>query len=109
MITESWYYVEFVGARPGEGAVGAFSFGRARGVVEGVCAALGVSVTFISPANWKRHVGIKPGREGAKDAARLEAIRRWPAHAGLFARVKDDGRAKSALIAVAGLVRETVR
>jgi crossover junction endodeoxyribonuclease RuvC len=102
-------YVEFVGARPGEGAVGAFSFGRARGVVEGVCAALGVSVTFISPASWKRHVGIKPGREGAKDAARSEAIRRWPDKAAWFARVRDDGRAEACLIAVAGLQREAAR
>jgi hypothetical protein len=41
----------------------------------------------------------------SKDAARSEAIRRWPNHAGLFARVKDDGRAEAALIAVAGLLR----
>ena len=34
-----------------------------------------------------------------------EAIRRWPAHAALFACVKDDGRAEAALIAVAGLMR----
>jgi crossover junction endodeoxyribonuclease RuvC len=28
-------FVELAGARPGEGAVGAFAFGRARGVIEG--------------------------------------------------------------------------
>ena len=99
-------FVEFVGARPGEGAVGAFAFGRARGVIEGACGALGVSVAFITPPTWKRAVGIPPGREGAKDAARAEAIRRWPDHAALFARVKDDGRAEAALIAIAGLRRE---
>src|SRR5580704_1168010 len=33
-------FVETVGARPGEGATGAFAFGRCRGVVEGVCGAL---------------------------------------------------------------------
>ena len=98
-------YVEFVGARPGEGPTGAFAFGRSRGVIEGVCAAAGLPVAFLTPAHWKRLVGIAPGKEGAKDAARAEAIRRWPAHASLFARVKDDGRAESALIAVAGLVR----
>jgi crossover junction endodeoxyribonuclease RuvC len=98
-------YVEFVGARPGEGAVGAFAFGRSRGVIEGVCGAVGVPLSFLTPAHWKRLVGIAPGKEGAKDAARSEAIRRWPAHAGLFARVKDDGRAEAALIAVAGLLR----
>jgi crossover junction endodeoxyribonuclease RuvC len=99
-------YVEFVSARPGEGAVGAFAFGRSRGVIEGVCGAAGVPLSFLTPSHWKRLVGIAPGREGAKDAARSEAIRRWPGHAALFARVRDDGRAEAALIAVAGLMRK---
>jgi crossover junction endodeoxyribonuclease RuvC len=99
-------FVELVGARPGEGAVGAFAFGRSRGVCEGVLAAAGIPATFIAPAAWKRAVGIPPGKEGAKDAARAEALRRWPSHAALFARVMDDGRAEAALIGVAGLLRE---
>jgi crossover junction endodeoxyribonuclease RuvC len=99
-------YVEFVGARPGEGAVGAFAFGRSRGVVEGVCGALAIPVKLIAPAAWKRTIGIPPGKDGAKDAARAEAIRRWPEHASLFARKRDDGLAEAALIAVAGLMRE---
>jgi len=98
-------FVEFVASRPGEGPTGAFAFGRSKGVVEGVCAAAGLPVAFLTPALWKRTVGIAPGSSGAKDAARSEAIRRWPDKAGLFARVKDDGRAESALIAVAGLMR----
>jgi crossover junction endodeoxyribonuclease RuvC len=59
-------FVEHVSARPGEGAVGAFAFGRSRGVVEGVLAAAG----------WKRAVGLPPGRD--KDASRAEAIRAGP-------------------------------
>ena len=102
-------YVELVGARPGEGAVGAFAFGRSRGVVEGVLAALGIRVTHISPASWKRAIGIPVGREGAKDAARSEALRRWPNKAALFARKCDDGKAEAALIAVAALSREAAR
>jgi crossover junction endodeoxyribonuclease RuvC len=42
-------FVEGVGARPGEGAVGAFSFGRSRGCIEGVLGALAIPVTFIAP------------------------------------------------------------
>jgi crossover junction endodeoxyribonuclease RuvC len=99
-------FIEFVGARPGEGAVGAFAFGRSRGVIEGVLGAAGIPATHIAPAAWKRAIGIKQGKEGAKDAARAEAIRRFPAHAQLFARVKDDGRAEAALIGVAGLLRQ---
>ena len=98
-------FVEMVGARPGEGPSGAFAFGRCRGVIEGVLGAAGVPATHLTPAVWKRAVGIPPGKDGAKDMARSEAIRRWPSKAGLFARVKDDGRAEAALIAVAGLAR----
>lgn len=39
-------------------------------------------------------------------ARRAEAIRRVPARAELFVRVKDDGRTESALIAIAGLMRK---
>jgi crossover junction endodeoxyribonuclease RuvC len=99
---------EFVSARPKEGAVGAFSFGRSRGFIEGACAAFGLSIRFITSLSWKRFVGLPAGLEGAKDAAR-SAIRRWPDKAGLFARVRDDGWAEAALIAVAGLSREGPR
>jgi crossover junction endodeoxyribonuclease RuvC len=98
-----WAFVEYVGARPGEGAVGAFSFGRARGVIEGVLAAAGVPCTFLTPPSWKRAIGLPAGRD--KDASRGEAIRRWPNHAALFARKCDDGRAEACLIAVAGIMK----
>jgi hypothetical protein len=56
-------FVEHVSARPGEGAVGAFAFGRSRvGVIEGVLAAAGVRCQFLTPACWKRTVGLPPGR-----------------------------------------------
>ena len=99
-------FVETINARPGEGAVGAFSFGRAKGLFEGVLAAAAVPVTFLTSPTWKRIVGIPAGKDGAKDFARAEACRRWPGHAELFARKRDDGRAEAALIAAAGLLRE---
>jgi crossover junction endodeoxyribonuclease RuvC len=102
-------YVELVNARPGEGAVGAFAFGRSLGITLGVLAALSIPVTLIAPGAWKRTIGIAPGKDGAKDSARSEAIRRWPDKASWFARVKDDGRAEAALIGWAGLQREAGR
>jgi crossover junction endodeoxyribonuclease RuvC len=102
-------FVEMVGPHPGEGAVGAFAFGRSRGIVEGVLAAAGIPIIWIAPAQWKRIVGIPPGKEGAKDAARSKAIALWRGEATRFARVKDHGRAKAALIGVAGLLREAAR
>jgi crossover junction endodeoxyribonuclease RuvC len=97
--------IESIGPRPQEGVIQSFSFGRCKGILEGACAALNIPITWLTPPTWKRLVGVAPGSAGAKDAARSEAIRRWPAKAGLFARVKDDGRAEAALIALAGIAR----
>ena len=80
---------------------------RAQPGREGVCAGLDIPVSFVTPATWKRHAGIPPG-EG-KDLARSRAIALWPDKAGLFARVKDHGRAEACLIALAGLSREARR
>lgn len=96
-------FVERVGPRPKEGAVGAFAFGDCRGVVRGVLAAASIPVVWIAPPSWKRIVGIPPGKEGAKDAARAKAIARWPDMAEKFRHKNDDGLAEAALIALAGL------
>jgi crossover junction endodeoxyribonuclease RuvC len=97
-------FVERVGPRPMEGAVGAFAFGDAKGVVRGCLAAAAIPATFITPVQWKRIVGVPPGKD-MKDQARSNAINRWPGKAQLFARKMDDGRAEAALIALAGLLR----
>jgi crossover junction endodeoxyribonuclease RuvC len=97
-------YCELVGPRPTDGVVGAFGFGRSRGQIEGVLAALCVPVEMIAPPTWKRAASIPPGREH-KDVARSRAISRWPSQAALFARKADCDRAEAALIAAAGLAR----
>jgi crossover junction endodeoxyribonuclease RuvC len=99
-------FCEFVGARPTDAKASAFAFGRARGVIEGVCGALNIPIVFITPPVWKRIADIPPGVEH-KDVARTRAIARWPQHAELFKRKSDVDRAESALIAVAGLRRES--
>ena len=97
-------YVERVGPRPMEGAVGAFAFGDAKGVVRGCLAAAAIPTIFITPVQWKRIVGVPPGKN-MKDLARSNAINRWPSLAAKFARKMDDGRAEAALIGLAGLLR----
>jgi crossover junction endodeoxyribonuclease RuvC len=97
-------YVEHVGPRPLEGAVGAFAFGDSKGVVRGCLAAAAIPTIFITPPQWKRIVGVPPGKD-MKDMARSNAINRWPGKAQLFARKQDDGRAEAALIGLAGLLR----
>lgn len=101
-------FCELVGPRPTDGSVGAFGFGRSRGVIEGVLAAAGVPVVMIAPPSWKRAAGVAPGKE-AKDSARSIAIAKWPAQASLFARKCDIDRAEAALIGWAGLVKEAAR
>jgi crossover junction endodeoxyribonuclease RuvC len=98
-------YVEFVGARPTDAKVAAFSFGRARGVIEGCAGALGLPIVFLTPPTWKRLADIPSGGEN-KDLARTRAIAKWPAHADLFARKSDVDRAEACLIGWAGLQRE---
>jgi crossover junction endodeoxyribonuclease RuvC len=101
-------YVEFVGARPTDAKVAAFAFGRARGVIEGVCGALSIPIVFITPQVWKRLANIPPGAEN-KDLARTRAIAKWPEHAEWFKRKCDVDRAEACLIGWAGLQREAGR
>ena len=101
-------FCEFVGARPTDAKVAAFSFGRARGVIEGCAGALGLPIVFLTPPTWKRLADIPPGAEN-KDLARTRAIARWPARADLFARKCDVDRAEACLIGFAGLMREALR
>jgi hypothetical protein len=88
--------VEQVGTRPKEGPVGAFSFGRSMGVVEGVLAGATIRLQYVSPRVWVPAMGIR----GGKDESRAIAMRRWPKQSKLFSRKKDDGRSDAALIAL---------
>jgi crossover junction endodeoxyribonuclease RuvC len=87
--------IEDVHAMPRQGVSSVFSFGRSLGVAEGVVAGAGLAITYVSPAKWKRALGL-----GAdKGDSRRRAMETWPDMASKFARVKDDGRAEAALIA----------
>ena len=92
-------YVEQVGAMPGQGVSSMFAFGQAFGIVLGVMAGLAIPTQTVTPSKWKKDLKLNTG----KDAARAKAAQIWPAHAGEFKRVKDDGKAESALIAVWGV------
>lgn len=86
--------IEDVHAMPGQGVSSSFSFGRSLGVVEGVLAAGGWAIHYVSPAKWKKQLGLSAD----KGMSRRRAIELWPAKADLFKRAKDDGRAEAALI-----------
>ena len=92
--------LEKVGTRPGEGAVGAFTFGHGLGLLRGILRAHIVPIIDVTPQKWQRDLGIKSG--AGKDASRALAKERFQRDAVLFSRVKDDGRADAALIALWG-------
>ena len=103
-------YVELIGPMRHDGAKQAFGFGVSKATILATLAVLVIPVDLIAPAVWKRHARIPAGKDGdPKGAARVEGTRRWPARADLFRRVKDHGRAESALIAACGLAREAAR
>jgi crossover junction endodeoxyribonuclease RuvC len=87
--------IEQVASRPGQSSVATFTFGHGVGSIEATFAALGVPLTRVTPATWKKHYGL--GKD--KNDSRRKATELWPTRSALFARVKDDGRAEAALIA----------
>ena len=92
-------FLEKVGVRPQEGAVGAFAFGRGVGILEGVIAANRCRITEVAPNIWKAQMKLTGAN---KAASRAEVLRRYPALADKLRRVKDDGRAEAILIALWG-------
>lgn len=93
-------YVEAVSASPQMGVSSAFSFGESFGIIKGVLASLCIPVVLVTPAKWKRDMGLN----ASKDGSRLLAIQKWPKHAAEFKRVKDADRAEACLIAEWGRV-----
>lgn len=94
----SCVWLERVGVMPGEGGVGAFSFGQGYGLLRGICVANFLTINDVLPQVWKRALAVK----GDKDEARMRASALFPRHSGCWPLKKHDGRAESALIALYG-------
>ena len=95
-------YIEQVSAMPGQGVSSMFKFGRCAGLIEGVVAAFGISIEYVTPQKWKKHFSLI-GKD--KDAARQLCLERYPHNARLFKRKKDIGRADAVLIGQYGIFR----
>jgi crossover junction endodeoxyribonuclease RuvC len=91
-------YLERVNAMAGQGVSSVFSFGRSSGIVEGILAAFDIPTTLVTPQAWQKAMEVRAGKDGSRE----RAMQLFPAHAGMFARVKDDGRSDAALIAAYG-------
>ena len=90
--------VEKVGARPGQGVVSTFSFGKSAGFIEGVLTALGLPYQLVPPATWKREFSLI-GKD--KAASILTCKRLFPKldlKRTKRCRTNSDGIAEAALI-----------
>jgi len=92
-------FIESVHAMPGQGSTSMFRFGYGCGLWEGIIAALGLSLTKVTPQAWKKELmkGMKD-----KDAARIRAQELFPNCTKELSRKKDCGRADALLIAEYG-------
>lgn len=88
--------LEQVAARPGQGAPATFRFGQGYGAIEMALTGTGWERHYVTPAVWKQHFKLSKD----KGVSRSLAARRFPHHASLFSRAKDDGRAEAALLAL---------
>jgi len=91
-------FVEQVGAMPGQGVTSMCQFGRSLGIVEGVLSAGFIPTDYVAPRKWRSGLGVRAGKDGSR--ARASAL--MLGHAGLWTRVKDNGWAEAALIALFG-------
>lgn len=91
--------IEKVSARPGQGVTSMFNFGTGYGMIRGVCAALGLPVTLVTPQRWKKEI-LKDLPHDKIGSIRYCASR-WPSLSLVLprCRVPHDGMADSLAIA----------
>lgn len=91
--------VEKVGARPGQGTVSMFNFGKNAGYIEGVLSALGIPYQLVPPNVWKREFSLI----GKDKAASVAACRKLFPDLDLKrterCKTDSDGKAEATLLA----------
>jgi crossover junction endodeoxyribonuclease RuvC len=113
--TDRWrvmIVIEQQSTRPGLAATSVFKTGYGYGLLVGLAAFSGCNMIVERPQDWKATHNLIGAGGDLKGAARTRAIKlasrekamgRFPHHADMFKRAKDDGRAEAALIADAYL------
>ena len=91
--------VEKVSARPGQGTVSMFNFGKSAGYIEGVLSALGIPYQLVPPAKWKKDFSLI----GKDKAASISVCRKLFPELDLKrterCRTDSDGKAEATLLA----------
>lgn len=62
--------LEKVGARPGQGVISMFSFGKNVGYIKGVLESFGVPYQEIYPQKWKKEFGLNSEKEKSVEVCR---------------------------------------
>lgn len=91
--------VEKVGARPGQGTVSMFNFGKNAGYIEGVLSALGIPYQLIPPAKWKKEFSLIGKDKGASIAACRHLFPELDLKRTERCKTDSDGKAEAALLA----------
>lgn len=94
-------YLEEVFSSPQMGVTSAFNFGEGKGMLRGVIAALGIPLTQVRPATWKKEMRVPAD----KKATVMRASQLIPGAAPMFKGPRGglyDGRAEASLIAMYG-------
>jgi crossover junction endodeoxyribonuclease RuvC len=94
-IEELTFVIEGVHAMPAQGVSSSFAFGRATGAVEAWAMSYGQPVEWVSPAKWKKAMGLSSDKQASLDACKLHfgANKLWDVKA-------NDGIAEAGLIAL---------
>lgn len=91
--------IESVGARPTQGVTSMFNFGQTLGFAKALAYSADAPIHYVTPAVWKGKFGLL---KADKSASREKARTLLPLLEPEFRRVKDDGVAEAALLALYG-------
>lgn len=97
-VSDAWAYIEKAQSMPGQGISSGFNYGVTYGLLLGTIIGMGFPYTEVSPAKWKKAMGINDD----KDKSRAEACRIWPDMHEELNRKKDHNRAEALLLAEYG-------
>jgi hypothetical protein len=100
--------IEHVHPHPKEGVSSVWRFAAAFTTARVVVQMQNIPTMLVSPAKWKRAMGLKGGPEG-KEQSRAKAINTFPIYAHRFSRKKDHGRAEASLLAIYASSLPTIR
>lgn len=91
--------IEQVAARPTQGVVSMFNFGKVYGFAHALALTADAPIHFVTPSVWKGKFGLL---KADKSASREKARTLLPLLEPGLRRVKDDGVAEAALLALYG-------